>query len=70
VDGRKIAFSQERNPDNVNWGDMGAEYIAECSGVFTSEEKAGAHLKKGAKKVLISVPPKDQMPIFVYGVNH
>jgi len=70
VDGHKIRFTNHSDPSKVNWGDAGADYIAECSGVYKTEDKAAQHLAGGAKKVCISVPPKDQMPIFVYGVNH
>ena len=70
IDGKKITVFSDRDPANLKWGDVGADYIAECTGAFKSEESNQAHLKNGAKKVLISVPPKDSMPIFVYGVNH
>jgi len=70
INGEKIKVFDERDPSKIKWGDCGADYIADCTGAFKTEEKAAAHLIGGAKKVLISVPPKDQMPIFVYGVNH
>jgi glyceraldehyde 3-phosphate dehydrogenase len=70
INGQKIPFTSEKDPKNIPWGKLGAEYVAECSGAFKSMDKASLHLGGGAKKVLISVPPKDDMPIFVYGVNH
>ena len=60
----------ETDPTKIQWGSVGADYIAECTGVFTTIEKAGLHTQGGAKKAIISAPPKDSAPIFVMGVNH
>jgi len=68
VNGNPIAVFQERDPSSIPWGKAGAEYIVESTGVFTTIEKASAHLKGGAKKVIISAPSADA-PMYVCGVN-
>ena len=69
VNGKEIKVYNEMDPHNIPWGELGVEYVIECSGAFTTLEKAQAHIDAGAKKVVISAPSKDA-PMFVMGVNH
>jgi glyceraldehyde 3-phosphate dehydrogenase len=71
VNGDRIRVLAERNPANLPWKELGVEVVLECTGLFTSKEKAAAHLQAGAKKVIISAPGgKDVDATIVYGVNH
>lgn len=70
VDGHKIRIFEKSNPAEIPWGEVGAEYVVESTGQFTEAAKMRAHLAGGAKKVILSAPPKDDTPIFVMGVNH
>merc|ERR1712241_628339 len=70
VNGNDIRIFHEKDPKQIKWGDCGAEYVCESTGVFTEKEKAEMHIEGGAKKVIISAPPKDAVPIYVVGVNH
>ena len=69
VNGNEIRITAERNPENLKWDEVGADYVLECTGIFKSLEKAALHIKGGAKKVAISAPSNDA-PMFVMGVNH
>jgi len=69
VNGKTIRVTAERNPEDLKWNEAGAEVIIDCTGIFTTKDSAAAHLKAGAKKVVISAPSKDA-PMFVMGVNH
>ena len=70
VNGDRIAVFAERNPEDLPWGDLNIDVVFECTGIFTSRDKASAHLRAGARKVLISAPSNDADATIVYGVNH
>tara|TARA_B110000503_G_scaffold23205_1_gene36162 strand:- start:15313 stop:16314 length:1002 start_codon:yes stop_codon:yes gene_type:complete len=70
VNGNEIRTTAERDPANLKWDEIGAEYVIESTGFFLTEETAGKHLLAGAKKVVLSAPSKDHTPMFVMGVNN
>lgn len=70
IDGKKVKFLAEADATKLPWGEMNVDVVLECTGAYTSKEKAADHIKAGAKKVVISAPAKDAMPTIVYNVNH
>ena len=70
VNGNSIRITAERDPANLKWNEVSAEYVIESTGFFLTEETAGKHLEAGAKKVVLSAPSKDHTPMFVMGVNN
>ena len=70
VNGNEIRITAERDPANLKWNEVGADYVIESTGFFLTEETAGKHLLAGAKKVVLSAPSKDHTPMFVMGVNN
>ncbi len=69
VNGKRIRLSQERDPANLKWGEVGVDVVIESTGLFLTKETAQKHIDAGAKKVILSAPSKDDTPMFVYGVN-
>ena len=69
VNGKKIRLTQEREPANLKWAEVGADIVVEATGLFLTKETGQKHLEAGAKKVIFSAPSKDDTPMFVFGVN-
>lgn len=70
VNGKNIRVTAEKDPANLRWNEIGAEYVVESTGLFLTQESAQKHIDAGAKKVILSAPAKDDTPTFVMGVNH
>jgi glyceraldehyde 3-phosphate dehydrogenase len=70
VNGDEIRVTSEKDPANLKWDEVGADYVVESTGLFLTKEKAQGHISAGAKKVVMSAPSKDDTPMFVMGVNH
>jgi glyceraldehyde 3-phosphate dehydrogenase len=70
VNGNAIRVTAVKNPADLKWNEVGAEYVVESTGLFLTKESAQGHITAGAKKVIMSAPPKDDTPMFVMGVNH
>jgi glyceraldehyde 3-phosphate dehydrogenase len=70
INGQAVRITSERDPASLKWNEVGADVVLECTGLFLTQESASAHLKAGAKKVVLSAPAKDDTPTFVMGVNH
>jgi glyceraldehyde 3-phosphate dehydrogenase len=70
VNGKTVRVTSEKDPANLKWDEVGAEYVVESTGLFLTHEKAEPHIKAGAKRIVMSAPSKDSTPMFVMGVNH
>ncbi|MGE8280992.1 MAG: type I glyceraldehyde-3-phosphate dehydrogenase, partial [Stenotrophomonas sp.] len=70
VNGKKIRLTQERDPANLKWDEVGVDVVIESTGLFLTKDTAQKHIDAGAKKVILSAPSKDDTPMFVFGVNH
>jgi glyceraldehyde 3-phosphate dehydrogenase len=70
VNGKRIRLTAVKDPAELKWGEVGADVVVECTGLFLTHETGQKHIDAGAKKVIFSAPSKDETPMFVYGVNH
>ncbi|MGL5785763.1 MAG: glyceraldehyde 3-phosphate dehydrogenase NAD-binding domain-containing protein, partial [Bacteroidales bacterium] len=70
IKGNSIRISSESDPANIAWDELNVDFVIDATGRFLSRQKAEAHLSGGARKVILSAPPEDNTPMFVYGVNH
>jgi glyceraldehyde 3-phosphate dehydrogenase len=70
INGKRVRITAEKDPANLKWSEVEAEYVIESTGLFTTRDKCNAHIAAGARRVIISAPPKDESPMFVMGVNH
>ncbi len=68
-DGKKIKYFSEPNPEKLPWADLGVDVVLECTGVFSDRESAQKHLMAGARKVILSAPPKGDIPVYLIGIN-
>ena len=69
VEGTRIKYFSEPNPEKLPWDELEVDVVLECTGVFETREKAEKHIQAGAKKVILSAPPKDDIPVYLLGVN-
>lgn len=69
IDGTRIKYLSEKDPEKLPWGELGVDVVLECTGVFETKEDAGKHIKAGTKKVVLSAPAKDDTPVYLLGVN-
>jgi glyceraldehyde 3-phosphate dehydrogenase len=70
IDGNPIKYFSEKDPANLPWAKLGVDVVLDCTGIFLDQEGAGKHIAAGAKKVVLSAPPKDDVPVYLLGVNH
>jgi len=69
IDGNPIKYFSEKDPLNLPWAKLGVDVVLDCTGIFLDQESAGKHIAAGAKKVVLSAPPKDDVPVFLLGIN-
>lgn len=69
IDGTRIKYFSEKDPEKLPWGELGVDVVLECTGIFLTQESAQKHIDAGAKKVVLSAPPKDDTPVYLLGVN-